>query len=186
MLVIAYVTVARTVVELAEHATPSVLDVEAAVDAIADGLPYEVAARLSHDDVRTIVRWQLDHFADVGLASELGEELAGAETVRVDGEAVADSDAAVDAVVARAMAESDLDAVGRRGRARRLHGSSRRHRRSGARPPTPTIPTPIDPTSRHRVWFHGRTKERRWSRSVANHLGRWRWLAARQARWTTW
>ena len=111
VLTIAYVSVARVVVEMGGLAPASTLDVSRAVDLIADELPDEVAGRLSHRDVGTIIGWQLDHFADEGLASEYGEEVAGEGARRVDGDVTADGDAAVDAIVARALAESDYEAV---------------------------------------------------------------------------
>ena len=100
---IAAATVGSTVARLAAQPTTAVLKLDEAVDWIADRLPFEVAAQISHDDVRRILQWHLDYFDDVGLASEYGEELAG-EVVPADHEpVVAEADQAVDYVVSRAM-----------------------------------------------------------------------------------
>src|SRR5690606_14829669 len=80
---------------------------EDAVEWIADRLPCEVAAQISHADVKRILQWHLDYFQGVGLASEYGEEVGG-EVVPADAEGVvADDDAAVDYVVARAVEAGD-------------------------------------------------------------------------------
>jgi hypothetical protein len=102
---IAAATVGSTVARLASQPTPAVLKLDEAVDWIADRLPFEVAAEISHDDVQRILQWQLDYFDEVGLASEYGEELGG-EVVPQDAEAVvASEDDSVDYVVARALAD---------------------------------------------------------------------------------
>lgn len=100
---IAAATVGSTVARLAAQPSTAVLKLDEAVEWIADRLPYEVAAQISHDDVDAILRWHLDYFDEVGLASEYGEELGG-EVVPADHEpVVAEADEAVDYVVAKAM-----------------------------------------------------------------------------------
>jgi hypothetical protein len=47
-----------------------VFDEDEAVEWIADRLPFDVAARLSHDDVRRIVGWHLDYLEVEGIATE--------------------------------------------------------------------------------------------------------------------
>ena len=69
----------------------------------------EVTARLSYEEVATVVGWHLDWFGEMGTASRHGQELAGDE-VRRPG-AVAPDEAAVDAVVARSLAEGGPDPV---------------------------------------------------------------------------
>jgi hypothetical protein len=102
---IAAATVGSTVARLAAQPATAVLRLDDAVDWIADRLPFEVAAQISHDDVRRILQWHLDYFDEVGLASEYGEELGG-EVVPVGHEpVVAADDDAVDYVVARALEE---------------------------------------------------------------------------------
>ncbi len=102
---IGFVALGQIVGRLEHEHPPAVLDVAEAVDWIADRLPDEITARLSYDDVGRIVGWHLDWFAEVGVSSPHGQELAG-EGVAREG-AVAMEDAAVDAVVARALADAD-------------------------------------------------------------------------------
>jgi hypothetical protein len=102
---IAAATVGGTVARLADQPSPAVLKLDEAVDWIADRLPFEVAAALTHDDVRRVLQWHLDYFDEIGMASEFGEELGG-EAVPPEREAVvAEADESVDYVVGRAMAE---------------------------------------------------------------------------------
>ena len=65
-----------------------VFDLDEAVDWVADHLPYEVSAVLSHDDVRRIIDWNLEFFrtkASSGNGHAGGGEgpvvVGGAETV---------------------------------------------------------------------------------------------------------
>jgi hypothetical protein len=102
---VAAATIGSTVARLAAQPTPAVLKLDEAVDWVADRLPYEVAAEISHDDVARILRWHLDYFEQVGLASEYGEELGG-EVVAPDADpVVAVEDDSVDYVVGRAVEE---------------------------------------------------------------------------------
>jgi hypothetical protein len=102
---IAAATVGTVTARLAAQPPATILKVDQATEWIADRLPFEVAAQLSHDDVTRILRWHLDYFDEIGLASEFGEELAG-EVVPVDhAPVVAEDDASVDYVVQRAMAD---------------------------------------------------------------------------------
>jgi hypothetical protein len=101
---IAAAAVGSTVARLAAQPSPAVLEVEDAVDWIAERLPFEVAAQLSHADVRRILRWHLEYFDEIGLASEFGEELAGEVVPAEHVPIVAEADESVDYVVARALA----------------------------------------------------------------------------------
>lgn len=106
---IAFAAVGQAVGRLADDRPPAVYDLNDASIWIGDRLPDEVTARLSYDDVAKVLGWHLDWFADMGAASRYGQELAG-EDVATEG-AVAPDDAAVDAVVARSLAEDGPDAV---------------------------------------------------------------------------
>ena len=64
--------------------------VEEAVEWIADRLPAETTARLSYEDVELVIECHLAWFADQGLATEHGEELA-AEAPTDDATAVAEA-----------------------------------------------------------------------------------------------
>ena len=107
---IAFVSVGVAVGRLEHETAPSVYRLSAAVDYVADRLPDEVTARISYDDVRTVLGWHLDWFAAVGLATSHGQEL-GDPAVAVDDMAVADTGAACDAVVARSLNEGGPDPV---------------------------------------------------------------------------
>ena len=72
VLVIAVVAVGAVVNRLASEAPVSVFDEDEAVEWIADRLPFEVAAQLSHDDVRTLLLWHLEYLEDKGVATESG------------------------------------------------------------------------------------------------------------------
>ena len=61
--VIAAVTIGRETSRLAEQSPRPVFDMDEAVEWIGDRLPFEVSAQLSHDDVRQILQWSLDHLA---------------------------------------------------------------------------------------------------------------------------
>ncbi|HEX7097155.1 MAG TPA: hypothetical protein VF183_14820 [Acidimicrobiales bacterium] len=100
---IAAATIGTTVARLATQPSPTVWKLDEAVEWIADRLPFEVAAEISHDDVRRILQWHLDYFQGVGLASEFGEELGGDAVARDVDAVVAEDEELVDYVVARAL-----------------------------------------------------------------------------------
>lgn len=107
---IALYAVGRMVGQLGTERPPAVYELGAAVDWIAARLPDEVTARLTYDELGQILGWHLDWFASVGVASEHGETLAGDDVVHEG--SVAMEDAAVDAVVAKAIAAGEtIDAV---------------------------------------------------------------------------
>ena len=110
VVVIAFVAVGLAVGRLEQETAPAVYRLSDAVDYVADRLPGEVTARISYDDVRVVLGWHLDWFAAVGLGTFHGAEL-GDPAVAVDEMAVADTDAACDAVVARSLQEGGPDPV---------------------------------------------------------------------------
>ena len=110
VLAVAVAAVSRVSIELEETIAPALLEVDDAVEAVAEAIPYEVSAVLSHEDVDQIIRWVLDWFDSLGMASDFGEELGGHWVE--DDEAVGDEISAVDHAVARSVAQrADLDAV---------------------------------------------------------------------------
>ena len=109
VILIAFVAVGKAVAELEGERSPAVYDLNDAVDWIAQRLPDEVTARISFDDVKTLLRWHLDWFQQTGVASRHGEELA-TDQVRIDG-AIAPHEAAIDAIVARSLAADGPEAV---------------------------------------------------------------------------
>ena len=109
VVLIAFVAVGQVVGQLETERNPAVYDLNDAVLWIAERLPDEVTARISYDDVALLLKWHLDWFQEVGVASRHGQELA-TEKVRIDG-AVATDEAAIDAVVARSLAADGPEAV---------------------------------------------------------------------------
>jgi hypothetical protein len=107
---IALYAVGRAVAQLESERRPAVYELAAASAWIAARLPDEVTARLSFDELGQILGWHLDWFASVGAASEHGETIAGGDVVREG--SVAMEDAAVDAVVAKALSAGEaIDAL---------------------------------------------------------------------------
>ena len=94
------------------HEIPSaIFDLDEAVDAVADGLPTDAQARLTHDEVRRLIVATLDHLETKGLSARPGED------VQVLGErdevVVHDDDAlamVLAAVEAQGLDVSDADA----------------------------------------------------------------------------
>lgn len=107
---VAVAAVSRVSIELEETIAPALLEIDDAVEVVAEAIPYEVSAVLSHADVGQIISWVLDWFDSLGMASDFGEELGG-DWVESD-RAVGDEIGAADHAVARALAQrADLDAV---------------------------------------------------------------------------
>jgi len=102
---IAAATVGTVVARLADAPRPTVLKVDESVDWIAERLPFEIAAEISHDDVRRILDWHLDYFADVGLVTDHGQELGGAAVPRGHAPVIGSTEESIDYVVSRALAE---------------------------------------------------------------------------------
>jgi hypothetical protein len=70
VLAIALVTVGGVAGRLAAEPPLSVYDEDEAVEWIADRLPFEVAAQLTHDDVRALLLWHLEYYESKGIATE--------------------------------------------------------------------------------------------------------------------
>lgn len=67
VIVIALVAVGREASTLATQPAQSHYDLEEAVTWVGDRLPEEVAARITYDDVRSILRWHLEYLRDRGV-----------------------------------------------------------------------------------------------------------------------
>jgi hypothetical protein len=63
---IAAAVVGRETHRLVEESPRPVFDLDEAVEWVAGHLPFDVAAQLSHDDVRQLLGWSLDHFVTLG------------------------------------------------------------------------------------------------------------------------
>lgn len=68
---------------LARRPRRSVYDLEEAVEFVADRLPDELTARLSYDDVRSVLRFHCDYLAAKGVASERTADDIGSSLVVV-------------------------------------------------------------------------------------------------------
>ena len=89
VIAIGLVTVGRVVGRLSVEAPVSVFDEDEAVEWIADRLPYDVQAQLSHEDVRRIVLWHLEYLEDEGVATETAFEEAPDNVVVGEDDALA-------------------------------------------------------------------------------------------------
>lgn len=114
---IALFAVGRVSAELESTVTPALLQVDDAVEAVSEALPFEVSAAISFEDVDQIIRWVLDWFDQIGLGSDYGEELGGDWVIDdpafADGVgAVADEVGAAEYAVSRGVDERpDIDPV---------------------------------------------------------------------------
>jgi hypothetical protein len=113
VLVIAFYALGKVTGELSDRPAKSVFDMNEAVDFVADRLPYEVSARLSHDDVRQVLHWHLDFLESKGVASESVPEVLASGNG--DGPVVIGDDDGVAYVIGLASTAglelSDLDVV---------------------------------------------------------------------------
>jgi hypothetical protein len=112
VVVIGLVVLGRETARLSDVARPAVFDMTEAIDFIADRLPSETQARISHDDVRWILLADADLIEDA-TAEQLEEVAAGLE----EQPQIVDEDAAVARVLeladasGRDLADEDVVAV---------------------------------------------------------------------------
>jgi hypothetical protein len=112
VLAIAWFAVSMVTARLAATPSVAVFDIEEATARLAEQLPDRVAARLSHDDVRVLLRWQLTYFRERGVASYGGVDRAAERAARMNRAVVADEDDVVDELLRRCRGEGiDADAV---------------------------------------------------------------------------
>ena len=67
--VIAAVVIGREARRLDGLPRRPVFDLDEAVEFVASRLPFEVAAQLSHDDVRQLLRWHVEYFRTRGVTA---------------------------------------------------------------------------------------------------------------------
>ena len=118
--VIAAVAVGRETSRLSQAPPRPVFDMDEAVEWIADRLPFEISAELSHDDVRQIVQWSLDHLSvrpDEEVLVVDDETLAYVQ-VRARGGGFTWTEAQIQAVLDQQLAY--LQAIGAAGREREV------------------------------------------------------------------
>jgi hypothetical protein len=113
VVVIGLVVIGRETARLAAAARPAVFDMAEAVEFIADRLPPETQARISHDDVRWVLLADADLLEESTAAPVARGDDTGAEDERI----VVDEDAAVARILAladasgREIADEDVAAV---------------------------------------------------------------------------
>ena len=100
---VAFLLVGSSVARLEGSAAPAVLEVDDAVDWMAERLPDEVAAILRREEVVELVGWWLESVATAGLSTEYGQELGDEALDSGSDRVIANLDMAVDQVVARAL-----------------------------------------------------------------------------------
>jgi hypothetical protein len=91
---IAAVTVGREAFRLGHQPPATIFDLDEAVGHVADELPAAAQARLTYDEVRTLIRAEIDHLQTKGLLAGPGREIelpsgTTPEAVLADDEAVA-------------------------------------------------------------------------------------------------
>jgi hypothetical protein len=104
--VIAAVTVGREAFRLGHQPPATIFDLDEAVVQVADDLPFEAQARLSYDDVRALIRAELDHLERSGMLAGPGREITLPDGDTPD--VVLDDDESVAYVLGRAE-ELELD-----------------------------------------------------------------------------
>lgn len=102
---IAAATVGTETFRLRHQPPPTIFDLDEAVHHVADALPEESQARLTYDEVRDLIRAELEHLAAKGVFALPGEDLVVApEAAPV----VIDDDDAVAAVLGH-VTDAGLD-----------------------------------------------------------------------------
>jgi hypothetical protein len=89
VVVIALVAVGREAFTLGAQPKQAHFDLEEAVEFVADRLPDEVTARLSFDDVRSLLRWHLEYLRDRGVPVRRDQAGGGGPVVVEDDEGIA-------------------------------------------------------------------------------------------------
>ena len=93
--IIAAVVIGREARRLDAVPPRPTFDLDEAVEWVANNLPFEVSAVLSHDDVRQIIDWNLEYFRSKGVSGN-------GSSSRSDGPVVVGGAETVDYVLARA------------------------------------------------------------------------------------
>ena len=84
--VVAAVSVGAVAADQATKARPAVYDIEAAVEFVAAGLPPEVTAIVSFEEVRQVLMWHIEYLELKGVATYRADDDASAALVVVTDE----------------------------------------------------------------------------------------------------
>ncbi len=69
MIALAWFSIVLVSARLRQTPTQTMLDLEKAVEYVAENLPEEITMRVTHDEVRLLLRWQITYFRKKGIAS---------------------------------------------------------------------------------------------------------------------
>jgi hypothetical protein len=100
-------TVGREAFRLGHQPPATIFDLDEAVHYVADDLPEEAQARITYDEVRELVRAELEHLRDNGIFAYPGEEPDPAG----DGDVVVSDDDAVAVLLGEDLDVTDEDVV---------------------------------------------------------------------------
>jgi len=69
VIALAWFSIVLVSARLRQTPTQTMLDLEKAVEYVAVNLPEEITMRVTHDEVRLLLRWQITYFRKKGIAS---------------------------------------------------------------------------------------------------------------------
>ena len=69
VIALAWFSIVLVSARLRQTPTQTMLDLEKAVEYVAENLPEEITMRVTHDEVRLLLRWQITYFRKKGIAS---------------------------------------------------------------------------------------------------------------------
>ncbi len=69
MIALAWFSIVLVSARLRQTPTQTMFDLEKAVEYVAENLPEEITMRVTHDEVRLLLRWQITYFRKKGIAS---------------------------------------------------------------------------------------------------------------------
>ena len=69
MIALAWFSIVLVSARLRQTPAQTMLDLEKAVEYVAENLPEEITMRVTHDEVRLLLRWQITYFRKKGVAS---------------------------------------------------------------------------------------------------------------------
>ena len=104
---LAWFSIVLVSARLRQTPAQTILDIEKAVEFIDENLPEESAMRVTHDEVRLLLRWQITYFRKRGIASYGDIDMEAEAAASRNKTVVAHEDDLVDELVRRSQ-ESNL------------------------------------------------------------------------------